>query len=92
MAATAGLFESLFGGPEGASRISTFERTLVIEALAAELADALAPALAEQLAPRLLQALEQFMTAGTETEAQTGTKKPASPAKSSSQSRKPDGK
>jgi hypothetical protein len=85
LATTAALFETAFGSPKGASRISTLERLLVAQAFAAELADALAPALAEQLAPRLLKALEQFMT----TEA---SKKPTSATRAGSQARKSDTK
>ena len=85
LATTAALFETAFGSPKGASRISMLERLLVAETFAGELADALAPALAEQLAPRLLKSLEQFMT----TEA---SKKPTSTTRSGSQARKSDTK
>jgi hypothetical protein len=86
LATTAALFETAFGSPKGASRISMLERLLVAEAFAAEVAEALAPALAERLAPRLLKALEQFMT----TEA--ASKKPTAATRAGSQARKSDTK
>jgi hypothetical protein len=85
MAATAALLESAFGSGRKGSRTSMLERLFLAQAFAAELADAIAPALAEQLAPRLLKALEELTK-------ETGEKKPAPPARSSGQSRKPDAK
>jgi hypothetical protein len=85
MAATAALLESAFGSSRKGSRTSMLERLFLAQAFATELADVLAPALAEQLAPRLLKALEELMK-------ETGDKKPPPPARSSSQSRKPEGR
>ncbi len=90
MAATAALFETAFGSTRGASRASTLERLLLVDAFASELAEALAPALAEQLAPRLMKALELHATG--ETAGEAADKKPASAARSGGHGRKPEAK
>lgn len=83
MATTSALFEAASGAGRGA-RLPALERLLIVEALAAELADALAPALADQLAPRLIKALDQVMAG------QGAGRKPGPAGRTGNQGRKPE--
>jgi hypothetical protein len=56
------LLDAAMASSHGPSRASMFERFLIAQSIATELADAIAPALAETLAPEIMKALEHYTT------------------------------
>jgi hypothetical protein len=60
--AMAALLDATMASSRGPSRASMFERFLIAQSIASELADAIAPALAETLAPEIMKALEHYTT------------------------------
>ncbi len=66
----AALLEAVMAS-DGASASSLFERLLIAQTIAAELAEAIAPALAESLTPEIMKALELYAPDGQ------GRKEPA---------------
>lgn len=66
----AALLEAVMAS-DGASASSLFERLLIAQTIASELAEAIAPALAESLTPEIMKALELYAPDGQ------GRKEPA---------------
>ena len=63
--AMAALIDATMASSRGPSRTSMFERFLLAQTIASELADAIAPALAETLAPEIMKALEHYTADGS---------------------------